>query len=465
VSYSPADRAILAEYIARKPPVGLIADMFEAQRNFYEDKARFKAGLCTRRAGKSNVAARMLLNAAFEHPNRQSLYVALTRDSARFIMWPILTALIKKYGIKCKASEHKLIVTLPNGSTVRLVGADAKEDEKQKLLGQANYLIVIDECASFKPHIRALIEDVLEPTLVDYLGSMIMIGTPGDVAYGYFYEITEKGKKGWSLHKWTTYDNPHMKEEFETEIARKRENDPDIETRPSFLRQYRAKWVTDTNALIYKFDPVRNSFINIRKGRWYYSLGVDLGWDDPTAFTLIAWSYDDPCVYILDSWAKSEMILSKVSDAITFYDKQYGLTSLVVDNASKQAVEDMRSRYKHPFKAAEKQGKADFIGIFNDNLTTGKIKLGPACDELVTEWQNLVWAKEKVPKIEDPKCANHCADSALYIYRDARHYLYEKKDTPPKRDDPERAQWEADRMEQQEVEQWEAEQNKPWWDS
>src|SRR3954469_14520357 len=65
-------------------------DQFQAQNNFVKDQSRFIVGQCSRRAGKSNGLAIRFLHTLETHPSCFCPYIALTRESARNIMWPAL---------------------------------------------------------------------------------------------------------------------------------------------------------------------------------------------------------------------------------------------------------------------------------------------------------------------------------------------------------------------------------------
>ena len=137
-------------------------DLFNYQLDFIDDPCKTKTALCSRRAGKTYASCYYLLEAAHQSPNTICAYIALTRRSAKRLMWRELKLADKTYmlGIKFNASE--LIAILPNGSQIIMSGAD-DEAEIDKLRGSAYQLVVIDEAASFGPHLTSLIEEVLEP--------------------------------------------------------------------------------------------------------------------------------------------------------------------------------------------------------------------------------------------------------------------------------------------------------------
>jgi len=425
---------IASEEALTKPPPEFIDHEFEAQASFILDPSRQKAALCTRRSGKTFGVALYLLKVAFEQPHVQCLYLALTRPSAKAIMWPIMHRLNRDLQLGATFHSTELVVTLPNGSIIRITGADATPEQMERQLGQANALVAVDECASFRPYIRKLVYDVLKPTLVDHRGTLAMIGTPGEVPAGLFFDVTTGKEPGWSVHKWSTYDNPYMRVNWDAELTDMRERNPYVEETPTFRRNYLGEWVTDAENLVYKFNPERNYIdTELPPGTYTYLLGIDMGWEDPTAICVAAYSEQSDCFYILNVWKFQHMLLTDLASQITSLQAQYPVAHVVIDDASKQAVEEMRMRYSIPFQAAEKTGKSDFIGIMNDDLIMGKVKLcRDGVDVLITEWANLVWGESQSgTRTIDKRADDHAADSALYAFRYAKHYLSTKEAPVP----------------------------------
>jgi len=183
--------------------VDVLESTFPQQRAFIEDPAKLKWALCTRRAAKSYSDGLALAKAALEHPDLSCLYIGLTRESAKRIMWKDV-----------QFNESELSAKFPNGSVIYLVGADSNEDERQKLLGQKFVLVVIDEAQAFGIDLRQLVYGVLKPAVADYRGTIVLTGTPGNLIKGLFFDVTNGREAGWSGHRWITHDNPYMAEQW-----------------------------------------------------------------------------------------------------------------------------------------------------------------------------------------------------------------------------------------------------------
>ena len=94
-------RKVLAEQARRAdakfPPY--IQDLHPAQAAFWKDKARFKVAICGRRAGKTSLAYRGLLQGMCSHPNTIQAYIGVTRESAKRLAWNPLRRLAKQHGL------------------------------------------------------------------------------------------------------------------------------------------------------------------------------------------------------------------------------------------------------------------------------------------------------------------------------------------------------------------------------
>ncbi len=124
-----------------------------------------------------------LLRAALTNPHSRSLYayIAPTYAQAKATAFDYLieaVAPIIPYGAKVNQSELK--VDLPNGSTVRLFGAD----NYHTLRGLRLDGTVLDEYADFDP--RAWTQ-VIRPALSDRRGFATFIGTPR--GHNHFYDV------------------------------------------------------------------------------------------------------------------------------------------------------------------------------------------------------------------------------------------------------------------------------------
>jgi hypothetical protein len=69
--------------------------------------------------------------------------------------------------------------------------------------------------------------------------------------------------------------------------------------------------------------------------------------------------------------------VTDVAQKIRAYQARYELDIIVIDNANKQAVQELQRRHDLPLRAADKTGKSDFIEIMNGEFIQGRIKVDP----------------------------------------------------------------------------------------
>jgi hypothetical protein len=422
---------------AKAPP--FVDEKFPAQAAFIRDEARLKMALCTRRAGKSTAAARALLKAAWENPGCVCLYLALTRQSAKEILWgPSLKELDRQWQLGCAFNETELTCTLPNGSIIYLKGADNDASESEKLLGKAYKLVVVDEAASFRQDLSRIVYDILGPAMTDKDGTIILIGTPSNYRRGLFFRVTtgqptvEDAK--WSVHRWSSLDNPYMREKILRDLAKIEAERPLFKDTPSFRMHWLGQWDVEANGRVYRFDPVKNAGELPASFQGYsLVLGVDLGHSpDPSAFALLAYGQHDPVTWVVETFKKTEMDFTDVATKIKDYQRRFPIEKVIIDGANKQGVAEMCNRHGLELTPADKRGKFDFINLLNDELIQQKVKLGPGNDDLAEELENLILDETKLPKLEEhPGCPNHLADAMLYAWRYTYSYLAEAQALAP----------------------------------
>jgi hypothetical protein len=374
-----------------------------------------------------------MLKAAYKHPASLVPYIALTRDSAKNIMWPVFAELKQKHGLDYEMLEGNLNIKLPNQSRIILLGADLK-NFVERLRGIKTPFAGIDEGQAFGSHLGYLIDDILTPAIADYAdGAIALTGTPGPVPKGPFFDAT-MGRSGFSVHRWSILDNPYMPD-AKGFIERERQRKGYTDSHPTYRREWLGEWVSDPDSLVYKFGEERNTIERLPDAEYQYVLGVDLGYSpDPSAFVLCCYSRHDPTLYIVETYKQNEMIISDVAERIAHTLKRHPLCQVVIDAANKQAVEEMRQRYRLPIQAADKQGKSGFIELMNSDFHAGRIKtLQSQCAPLIDEWMTLPWDFDTSPRREHPSYGNHLTDAALYAWRYCYNYAwtqFEKKTEP-----------------------------------
>jgi len=421
--------------------------------------------LCGRRAGKSYTIASWLLEGAMEESDTLSLFISLTSGSAKRIVWQIFRDLCRKHEIKARFNELELRVDLPNGSKIWLSGAPDRPSI-ERFRGLKLKRAAIDEAGSFPPYLRDLIEDVLEPALVDLQGHLLLAGTPGPIPSGLFYDITFHGAPGWQRFHWTILDNPTIPH-ARAWLEDRREKRGWDTSNPTYRREWLGEWVHDDTALVLPYDPSRNGCHGLPPGgfEWQYGLGVDLGYSDDSAFVVTAWNENLKEVFVARSYKKPKMIPSKIAEEVKKLDHIFGFQGRIVMDAGglgKGYVEEMVQKWCLPIRAAEKREKSNYARLLAGELRDGRIKIVVSENrDLIDEMSVLRWDDDR-EKIADGQ-VDHLCDAFLYAWRDTKHY--ESRPAKAKYDPGTDDYWneQADQMLEEEVQRMMDQGNRPWW--
>lgn len=437
---------------------------FAPQTAFVNDTNQFIAAQCSRRAGKSNGLALRFFLTMERHPKSKCIYLALTKDSARDIMWPVLEELDQKYEIGCAFSESKLTVTHPNGSILTLYGADQKNFTR-RLKGQKSPGIGLDEAQDFGTHLESLLNDVLTPMMVDYADSWLAVtGTPGPVPQGYYFDITHQGKYKYSVHKWTLLDNPylHEPEKFLTGLIDRYQWD---DRHPTLLREWRNNWVLDVESLWVRYKEEVNHFDKLPeiRGKFNHILGIDIGFKDADAFAVLAWSESCKETYLVEEIVTPKQDITSLINKTIELQKKYSPHKTVIDQGGLglKIAEEMRRRHGISIEPADKKQKSENIGILNDELRLGRFRAKKdsrfALDSYLIQ---IDWDKTTPDKIVIKKEPHSdIIDAVLYAHKESYAYTHQPEAPPaPKWGSKEWADAQANSMFEAELEGMKAQQ-------
>lgn len=347
--------------------------LFQPQDAFVNDPSAFVGACCTRRAGKSNGLGRRFYKQMMKYPGSLSRYIALTRDSAKDIMMPALQELNDTHNWGATFIENPLSMLLPNGSKLRLIGADMK-NFIPRLRGAKTVANAIDEAQSFGPHISSLVNDVIIPTMADYPDAWLAVtGTPGPIPRGFFYDLTTQHIGDYSMHQWSLFDNPHLPNarEFVTNLKLKQKWDDD---NPTYLREWLGQWVLDYDALLVKYSEDKNHYNILPNQKWQYIMGVDIGHRDADAICVLAWCEATTSVYLVEEITTKEQDLTALATQIESLLLKYNVDKIVMDEGAlgKKIAEEFRRRKHIPVQPANKQRKMENVALLNDWLRQGK---------------------------------------------------------------------------------------------
>ena len=263
--------------------------LFDKQREVIDDRVtKSKCVICGRRSGKTEMNARYLVDACLQ-PNTPTCYIHLTFQNGIDQLFDLAVAAANAISLQIvngggKGDKSEGLIEFANGSSIKFRG-NANKQESEKIRGYKYRLVIVDEAQSQR-NLRYLVEDIIQPLLIDYADScLILTGTPPRIPHTYF-EAAYVGNEYKSFH-WDMRNNPFIPnvEEALAEICRKKGLTMDS---PLIQREYLGLIVYDTEALCYKgyktyTGEVPRDFVPDR-----IYIGVDFGFSDFNAIISLA---------------------------------------------------------------------------------------------------------------------------------------------------------------------------------
>lgn len=435
--------------------------------------------ICPRRSGKTFAIIAMALIMLESRPGTRFMLIAKNTAMAKKSYWlgaPAgITDQIRLYGIKVERNDTTLTWVHANGSRGTLIGVDSLDDVEKLRGSQAEVdLCVIDECQSIGPGLlESLIDNVLEPGMSSRQGSrLVLAGTPGLIASGPWYRASHPGAvnlKGeftcisvnqpepdrkdayWKRFYWTVEDNtatPWTWQQMLVLKAQKGWNDAN----PIWRREYRGEWVLDSSELVYTFAAYREQadYVtyagkpDLSKGKWHLVAGLDYGFEDATAFVVLAYAEHEDRVFVLETFKSPHLDFDGVAAKLKELALRYQLHAIVCDTSNKQLTETLKARHGFPMVYAEKTEKYVYIELLNSDFQAGRVRI-PYGGELEAELCQLQWDLSAGTKYElaaagklkeDKATPNHLCDALLYGWRYCQHHFFSSAPLPEASLDP-----------------------------
>lgn len=427
--------------------------LFDKQIAFIDDTSDRKALLCPRRSGKSTVLSYDILLRGLTTPRAKMLIIGITRSKARQLCWDELKILNDEYGLGIHFNNHFLEATFLNGAKLMLGGADSRH-EIEKYRGGFYHWVGIDEAASYPPGLLVeLCSQVIEPALLDYKGTLVLAGTPGKVLDGHFYEITKpaskigklfdgtpivrsRGMKGpsWSTHQWSIRENKAMPHIWE-EVLLKKESEGWSDEDPRWRREYLGEWIADDSNFAFRFSEARDTWrqdpdlpnFGLPEGHeWKFVLGMDLGYDDDTAFVVLAYSDTHPHCFEVHSHSEPQLKPHEVAAQVMGLRERFGEFEAIVGDRAGQArmlFEGFSHDYGIHIIPAGKTEKRDHVELINSDFMSGKLKVRHD-SPMLFGLHFIEWNKVGANFAKNPGVPTHLADAFLYVWRHCHHHFF-----------------------------------------
>jgi len=385
------------------------------QKQVLECDKRFRVLITGRRFGKTFLAVTELAKFS-RYPKKKCWYVAPTYRMAKDIVWHELVDKLTQHKWIKKTNNSDLSITLRNGSTISLRGAD----NENSLRGVGLDFLVMDEFADIKEHTWY---EVLRPTLSDKNGAAFFCGTPR--GYGnWSYNLFSKEAENWASFQFTTLDGGQVSAN-EIEQAK-----ADLDDR-TFQQEYMASFVNYAGQIYYNFDRKENVIDKYEPETNEIHIGMDFNIDPMSAVISELkgnniYIYDEIVIYSSNTDEMVQEIRNRFKDKHIFIypdpaSKQRktsagGVTDLAI---LKNAGFNLRVRNTHPLIR-------DRINAVNTKLKNGigdrTLFIANNCKNVLKSIERQIY-KEGTTVPDKDNNYDHMNDALGYLVE----YLYPVK--------------------------------------
>jgi hypothetical protein len=381
-----------------------------------------------------------------EPPWGNQLYITLSLKNAKRMAWPTIKKLNKEFDLGGQVNDAEGMIRFPNlpNEPIIYLGGCKDSAEIEKIRGYEGGLkrVIIDEAQAIRKSLFGpLIEEIVEPALLDYNGELDVVGTPGAVKAGYFHDIDVGDKSAsWEHFFWDAYANTFLAEKrgqaTDEMLEQVRREHNWQEDSPRYVREYLGQWVTDTDSLALHYDAERNrcDWQNEPVPGWTYLLTFDIGFEDADAIAVLGYPPNARKLHLVRELITRKQGITELGTQLKTLYETYHPLQVIGDLGAlgKKIGHELEARWHLPVEAAEKSRKAEHIELLDDGLRTGAMLAPPdsvfAQDCAIVQWDADQKAKGNL--VFDASFHSDVVDACLYGYRAAFHWTVDDSAQP-----------------------------------
>lgn len=438
---------------------------FAIQRPLVTSKGTRDIALIPRQAGKTTTAILRAFKVALNPRSERVTYITKTRKNGKRLFWRPLLEHATKLGLKvdkqhANHGDLTLRVDHDDGTycLIEILGAH-DQDQIELLRGTQYDLVIIDEAGFIRPSIlELLLNEVLVPGCRRRQGAILMIGTPGPVKFGPFYDASISDK--WQRFYWTAWDiiddliriDPEFpRDAIDKEIA-------DLGLKPTdarYVTEYLGKFFDGPDARrVWDYDPARNTpdIVLPRSAHdkgfehWRFSWGIDLASStDSDALVVLGWNTRDPerRIYEVDSWqAPGTELIDELEAVLQAKKLQWRPSAAMGDDqghGAKKILNTLSPRLGILFQQKAGSNVEATVRLMNTDLRLGRYRVRPVASgedaqkdvvrlqggpgALAEDMQMEVWEVTKTGKrVISGERHSDLTAAARYAYLAAYHF-------------------------------------------
>ena len=327
-------------------------------------KYRFVCAAISRRQGKTYIAN--IIGQLVSLVPSSNILIMSPNYALSQISFDLQRNLIKHFDLEVVRDNAKdKVIELSNGSTIRM----GSVNQVDSCVGRSYDLIIFDEAALADG--RDAFNVALRPTL--------------------------------------DKDNPRMSE---TDIAEARKSMSEAE----FRQEYEADFNTyEGQVWDFNYEECIGSYQDINLEGFDVFAGLDVGYRDPTAFCVVAYSWEEEKFFVLDEYFDSERTTEQHAAEIRRMIDKWDLDYIYIDSAAQQTRFDFAQNYDICTVNAKKS-ILDGIGHVAGVVDNNRLLVDQKCQEVLLSLDQYQWDPNPNLMKEKPKHnrASHMADALRY---------------------------------------------------
>ena len=368
-------------------------------------KYRFVCAAISRRQGKTYIAN--IIGQLVSLVPSSNILIMSPNYALSQISFDLQRNLIKHFDLEVVRDNAKdKVIELSNGSTIRM----GSVNQVDSCVGRSYDLIIFDEAALADG--KDAFNVALRPTLDKDNSKALFISTPRG-RNNWFSEFFERGFNDefpeWCSIRATYKDNPRMSE---TDIAEARKSMSEAE----FRQEYEADFNTyEGQVWDFKYEECVGSYQDINLEGFDVFAGLDVGYRDPTAFCVVAYSWEEEKFFVLDEYFDSERTTEHHAMEIRRMIDKWDLDYIYIDSAAQQTRFDFAQNYDISTVNAKKS-ILDGIGHVAGVVDNDRLMVDQKCEEVLLSLDQYQWDPNPNLMKEKPKHnrASHMADALRY---------------------------------------------------
>ena len=356
-------------------------------------------------SGKSYfVTQKLLIKALKSKYKRKILVIRKVGATLKDSVWQLFIDLLIDLNIchLCKINKSNFSITLPNGCVFLFKGLDNPEKIKS-IAGITD--IWIEEATELNMEDYNQLELRLRPNGIPN-PQIILSFNPISKANWCYKTFFKNGTDAFVLH--TTYkDNKFLPKKYIDNLL-KMKND-----NYTYYKIYALGEFATLDKLVFTNWQEKDFDVDelIKTGKYKTVIGLDFGWNDPTALIVGLANPKEKELYLIDEYKDSYKTYPEIAQIIKA--KGYSKDRIIAESARPEGIEEIKRNGIYRIEAVEKTKILDGVQA----LQQYTIFILPKLQEIKTEFQNYTWKKDKQTNeyIDEPiDDWNHLIDALRY---------------------------------------------------